>query len=153
MQSHTPKRAIIHITAKGEKTLHVNYSRRMYAILRRYTPEVIEGVSNECYAELTGLRTFFKMTYAEMAKSAISDLTKEIGVSFVVRVTTGKEYDAKSLKTKKQKSVSTYKEINTLFAGRLLKSKVKSKESKSRLIHSHGPKKIKLTVPYIGKVS
>jgi nucleotidyltransferase/DNA polymerase involved in DNA repair len=149
MQSSTQKRAIIHITAKGEKTLRINYSRRMYAIIRRYTPEVVEGNSNQCYAELTGLRTFFKMTYAEMVKSILRDLTKEIGVSFTMRVATGKEYDAKSQKTKKQKSVSTYNEINRLFAGRLLKSQ----RSNSHLIHSHSPKKIKLTVPYIGKVS
>jgi hypothetical protein len=121
----------------------------MYAIIRRYTPEVAEVAPNQCYTELTGLRTFFKMTYAEMVKSIIRDLTKEIGVSFVVRVATGKEYDATSLKTKKQKSVSTYNEINRLFAGRLLKSK----ESNTRTIHSNSPKKIKLTVPYIGKVS
>ena len=64
-------RAIIHVTAKGKNTLHINYGRRIYAILRRYTPEVTESGMNQCYAELTGLRTFFKMTYAEMVASIL----------------------------------------------------------------------------------
>ena len=82
------KPAIIRIRTSGKNFSRVNYSRRMYAIIRRYTPNVIEGEINECFADLTGLRTFFKMTYAEMAEKIIKDLNTEIGVSFTVKIAT-----------------------------------------------------------------
>ena len=142
-------RAIIHVTAKGKNTLHINYGRRIYAILRRYTPEVTESGMNQCYAELTGLRTFFKMTYAEMVASILKDLKSEIGISFSIRIATVKEYETTALTTKKLKSVSTYKEINKLFAGKSYGSPT----THVSISKSHVAKKIKLTVPYIGKVS
>ena len=71
----TTKRAIIQIVASGKNDSRINYSRRMYAVIRRYTPDVAEGNTNECLADLTGLRTFFKMTYAEIAEKIKKDLT------------------------------------------------------------------------------
>jgi hypothetical protein len=138
------KPAIIHITTSGKNFSQVNYARRMYAIMRRYTPNVAEGVSNECFADLTGLRTFFKMTYAEMTDKILKDLKAEIGVAFTVRVTTVDAFEKAKNKGKKSKSVSTYKELNKLFAG----SKFTAiKNRKSLTI------KRKLTVPFLGKVS
>ena len=120
--------AIIHITTSGKNFSKINYSRRMYAILRRYTPEVVEGVMNECYADLTGLRTFFKMTYKQMVENILKDLTKEISVTFTIRVSTIKAYEeakngngnklTRASRNKNKESVSTYKEINKLFAGK-----------------------------------
>ena len=148
MKSSSVPRAIIHVTAKGKSALRINYSRRTYAILRRYTPEVTESGMNQCYAELTGLRTFFKMTYVEMLASILKDLKSEIGVSFTIRVATVNEYEAATQKSKSRKSVSTYKEINKLFAG------MSYDALKKRSSRTSAPvaKKIKLTVPYIGKV-
>ena len=71
------KPAILHITTSGKNFSRVNYSRRMYAIIRRYTPNVAEGDTNEYFADLTGLRTFFKMSYKEIAEKILSDLNKE----------------------------------------------------------------------------
>ena len=147
--SKVSARAIIRIVARGEKTSRINYSRRMYAIIRRYTPEVAEVAPNECFAELTGLRTFFKMSYAELTKSILTDLKKEIGVSFGVRVTKGEEFDKARKQSKKQKLVSTYKEINTMFKGASFVSEEKRSVTK---IGTRIVKKIRLTVPYLGKV-
>ena len=111
-------RAIIRIAALGKTTLSINYSRRMYAIIRRYTREALEGDKNECFAELTGLRTFFKMTYQEIAEKIIEDLYTEIGVRFRVRVAKIEEFEAMRKISKKPKNISTYKEINKLFIGK-----------------------------------
>lgn len=116
----------------------------MYAIIRRYTPNVAEGNTNECFADLTGLRTFFKMTYAEMTEKILRDLSAEIGVSFTVRIATCDAFLEAKNKSKKVKSFSTYKELNKLFAGA---SFVVAKNRKSLRLRR------KLTVPFLGKVS
>lgn len=138
------KPAIIQITTSGKNFSSVNYSRRMYAIIRRYTPNVAEGNSNECFADLTGLRTFFKMSYTEMTEQILKDLKTEIGIVFTVRVATVDAFLAAKNKGKKSKSVSTYKELNKLFAG---SSFVAAKNRKSLILRK------KLVIPFLGKVS
>jgi hypothetical protein len=127
--------AIIHISTYGKNFSKVNYSRRMYAIIRRYTPEAVVGKVNECYADLTGLRTFFKMSYKEIAENILRDLTREIGTAFNVKVTTPDTYERIKHLGRKEKSFSTYKELNGLFAGRSLHAK-----------------KGKFIIPFLGKV-
>jgi nucleotidyltransferase/DNA polymerase involved in DNA repair len=116
----TGPRAIIQVTTTGKNFSRINYSRRMYAIMRRYTPDVTEGRFNECFADLTGLRTFFRMTYKQLAEKIRFDLSREIGLNFTVQVASAEAFfDAKDL-SYKHKSVSTYKEMNNLFAGTVL---------------------------------
>jgi nucleotidyltransferase/DNA polymerase involved in DNA repair len=141
-------RAIIRITANKKSALSINYSRRMYAIIRRYTPEAVEGASNECFAELTGLRTFFKMTYNEMAQSISDDLYREIGIRFIIKVAKVKEYEDAVKNSKKSKHISTYKEMNKLFAGRSLGLS----KSEGRKV-TGTTKKIRFTIPFLGKVA
>lgn len=145
--SFSPKtnhRAIIRIVAKN-KVSSINYSRRMYAIIRRYTSEAVEGGVNECYADLTGLRTFFKMTYSEMAEHIVNDLRTEIGISCRVKVSTPQEFESALKNSKKSKVLSTYKEINTLFAG----SKYIPTERRARMVIK---KRIQFNIPFLGKV-
>ncbi len=142
-------RAIIHITAIGKNPHTINYSRRMYAILRRYTPEAVEGERNECFAELTGLRTFFKMTYQEIIDKILSDLSSEIGIRFRARLAKNDAMDIwKRRSSKKPKNLSTYKEINKLFIGR---SFLEASKRVTRVPRSN-TKRIRLTVPFLGKV-
>ncbi len=142
-------RAIIRITASGKDTHTINYSRRIYAILRRYTPEAVEGEKNECFAELTGLRTFFKMTYQGIVEKILEDLHREIGIRFRARVAKSEEFQKWADKgAKKSKTVSTYKEINRLFVG---KSFVEMSKRTTRLPERH-IKRIRLTIPFLGKV-
>ena len=142
-------RAIIRITASGKADARINYSRRMYAIVRRYAPDVVEGGMSECYADLTGLRTYFKMSYAEIAEKIKKDLTKEIGVRFALSVATvdafTKAENRVSERKKRQTSISTYKEIHSLLVGKTLTSAVRAKRT--------GTTRRKLTVPFIGAVS
>jgi DNA polymerase-4 len=60
------------------------YSRRMYAIMRRYTPIVEEYGIDECFGELTGLKRKFRMSYEEIANSIQKDLTQELNITFGV---------------------------------------------------------------------
>ena len=137
--------AIIQISTTGKNFSRVNYSRRMYAIIRRYTPEVTEGKVNECYANLTGLRTFFKMTYKELVQNIVQDLSREIGITFTVRLGTQDDYDRAKSMHRRERSFSTYKELNTLFAG---KSFVRPRDR-----YGMFTKRVKLTVPFLGKVN
>lgn len=136
-------RAIISITTSGKNYSNINYSRRMYAIIRRYTPDVEEVKINECYADLTGLRTFFKMSYKEIAEKIRKDLVKEIGITFTIRVAPVKSL-SKNLPNK-NRDISTYKEMNRLFAGSAFTSKKTYANSR--------PVKKRLVVPFIGKVN
>jgi DNA polymerase IV len=60
------------------------YSRRMYAIVRRFTPVVEEYGIDECFAELTGLRRKFHMSYEEIAQKIQEELTRELNITFGV---------------------------------------------------------------------
>jgi DNA polymerase IV len=63
------------------------YSKRMFNIMRRYTPIVEESSIDEGFADLTGLRRVFHTSYVEIArlmKQAIQDeldITASIGLS------------------------------------------------------------------------
>jgi hypothetical protein len=144
-----PSRAIIQVIARGEKTSHINYSRRMYAIMRRYTPEAVEIAPNECFAELTGLRSFFKMSYTELAESILKDLKKEIGVSFVIRVAKADQFDHARKAAKKTKQISTYKEINSLFKG----ATFIPREDRTSINRTLRARRVKFNIPYLGKVA
>lgn len=58
------------------------YSRRMYEIVRRYTPEVEEYGIDECFAELTGMRRMNHMSYVEMSRHIKADLRRELDMTF-----------------------------------------------------------------------
>lgn len=139
------KLAVIRITTSGKNFSKINYSRRMYAIARRYTPEVVEGGHNECFADLTGLRTFLKMTYKEMAENIIGDIQREIGIFCTIHIVTHDAFLKAKNHAKKSRSISTYKEINKLFSGVFLPSSKKSKNIITR--------KKNLIIPFLGRVA
>jgi nucleotidyltransferase/DNA polymerase involved in DNA repair len=139
-------RAIIHIATLPKNYSRINYSRRMYAIIRRYTPDVVEGGTNECFADLTGLRTFFKMSYAEIAEKIKKELASEIGIRFALRVATVAQFEKAKLGKKSHgTAISTYKEINKLFVGSSYVAAPHRKQIK--LVRGR-----RLAVPFIGKI-
>lgn len=146
------KRAIIKIevVSKGKTPFTLNYQRRMYAIIRKYTPEVSEGSHNVCYAELTGLRTFFKMSYQEMIQAITKDLEKEMRVHFFISSATVAAFESGKRSTKKAKSISTYKELGT-FSTKTIKLATKNIAFNQKSLLS--TRKVRLTVPFLGKVT
>jgi DNA polymerase-4/DNA polymerase V len=59
-------------------------SQRLFAIVRRYTPDVEEYSIDECFADLTGLRRPLRMSYLEMAQKIKHELDTELGFTFSV---------------------------------------------------------------------
>jgi len=63
------------------------YSKRLFEIMRRYTPEVEEYSIDEGFADITGMRRLFRCSYKEMAvqlQAAVFrelDITVSIGLS------------------------------------------------------------------------
>ncbi len=60
------------------------FAERMYAVVRRYTPEVDEYSIDECFADLTGMRRVNRMGYRDMAVAIKRDLQTELGITFSV---------------------------------------------------------------------
>lgn len=60
------------------------FSRRMYSIVRRYTPMLEEYSIDECFADLTGLRRTLRMSYPHMAEAIKRDLERELGMTFSI---------------------------------------------------------------------
>jgi DNA polymerase-4 len=59
-------------------------SKRFFAIVRRYTPDVEEYSIDECFADLTGLRRPLKMSYLKIAERMKKALDAELGFTFSV---------------------------------------------------------------------
>lgn len=59
-------------------------SKRFYSIVRRYTSDVEEYGIDECFADLTGLRRPFRMSYPQIAKKIKEELDRELGFTFSV---------------------------------------------------------------------
>jgi len=59
-------------------------SRRFYAIVRRFTPEVEEYGVDECFADITGLRRLHRMPYEQIGEKIQQTLIRELGFTFSV---------------------------------------------------------------------
>src|SRR5262245_18047542 len=59
-------------------------SKRFFAIVRRYTPDVAEYSIDECFADLTGLRRPLRMSYLTIAERMKKELEAELGFTFSV---------------------------------------------------------------------
>ena len=57
-------------------------SRRMFTIVRRYTPAVEEYSIDECFADLTGLQRPLHMSYLQIVEKIKRDLDTELGFTF-----------------------------------------------------------------------
>lgn len=60
------------------------FSKRMFEIVRRYTPEIEEYSIDECFADITGMRRSLNMSYERIAAKVKEDLEAELGMTFSV---------------------------------------------------------------------
>lgn len=72
------------IIVPGNYTAYSLFARRMYDIVRTYTPYVEEYSIDECFAEITGLESRFGMPYADIARMIKARLEEELGLTFGV---------------------------------------------------------------------
>lgn len=59
-------------------------SKRMFAIVRRYTPDVEEYSIDECFADITGLQRPLNLSYMRIAEQIKRELDVELGFTFSV---------------------------------------------------------------------
>jgi DNA polymerase-4/DNA polymerase V len=60
------------------------YSKRMFDIIRRYTPIVEESSIDEGFADLTGLRRVHRTSYEEIARRIKEDIQRELDLTVSV---------------------------------------------------------------------
>ncbi len=60
------------------------FSKRMFAIMRRYTGLVEEYSIDEAFADITGLRRPLHMTYEQIARAMKDTIQKELGITVSV---------------------------------------------------------------------
>lgn len=66
------------------------YSKRMFDIMRRYTPVVEEYSIDEGFADLTGLRRLFHTSYEEIARKMQADIRAELDITVSVGLSLSK---------------------------------------------------------------
>jgi DNA polymerase-4/DNA polymerase V len=60
------------------------FSRRMFMIMRRFTPQVEEYSIDEAFADITGLRRPLRSSYENIARKMKNEIQKEIGFTVSV---------------------------------------------------------------------
>ncbi len=66
------------------------YAQRMCKIVSRFSSKVEEYSIDECFADITGMDTVFKMSYEEIARKIKYDLDSELGMTFSVGLSVNK---------------------------------------------------------------
>ena len=66
------------------------YSKRMFNILRKYTPFVEEYSVDEAFADISGMRRVFHCSYEELALRIKDDIHKELGLTVSVGLSLSK---------------------------------------------------------------
>jgi nucleotidyltransferase/DNA polymerase involved in DNA repair len=60
------------------------FSKRMFSIMRRFTPDVEEGSIDEAFADLTGMRRALHSSYEEIASRMKKEIERELGITVSV---------------------------------------------------------------------
>ncbi|MES2224849.1 MAG: DNA polymerase IV [Patescibacteria group bacterium] len=79
----------VHVV-NSDYTAYSIYAKRMYAIVRRYTPLVEEYSIDECFADITGLDAHYALSYEAIAEMIKDQLQAELGVTFGVGLASNK---------------------------------------------------------------
>ena len=82
-------------------------SRRMFTIVRRYTPTVEEYSIDECFADLTGLQRPLHMSYLQIVEKIKRDLDTELGFTFSAGLAPNKVLAKIASKWKKPSGLTT----------------------------------------------
>ena len=85
------------------------FSKRMYAIVRRYTAMVEEYGIDECFGEITGLQRPLRASYEALGKQIKHDLETELGMTFSVGLAPSKVLSKLASKWNKPSGFTTIK--------------------------------------------
>ncbi len=65
----------------GDYKAYVQYSGKMFDIVRRYADDVEEYSIDECFADLTGIERLHKMNYRQIAEQIKKEINDELNIS------------------------------------------------------------------------
>ena len=60
------------------------FSRRMFSIMRRFTPDVEEYSIDEAFADITGMRRVLRSSYEEIVSRIKKEIERELGITVSV---------------------------------------------------------------------
>jgi len=60
------------------------FSRRLFAVMRRFTPDVEEYSIDEAFADITGMRRALKASYEDIARNMKTEIERELGITVSV---------------------------------------------------------------------
>ena len=69
------------IVVSGNFDAYRKFSRGMYSIFTKYTPEVEMASIDEAYLDISGCKTLHKLDYSEIAKNILMEIYKKLGLS------------------------------------------------------------------------
>lgn len=91
MRLHEAKKACPKlITLPSDYELYSIYSERMFAIIRKFTPDVEEYSIDEAFCDLKGLRRIYRCSYPEIAAMIKQDIQKALGITVSVGLSLSK---------------------------------------------------------------
>jgi DNA polymerase-4/DNA polymerase V len=60
------------------------FSRRMFAVMRRFTPDVEEYSIDEAFSDITGMRRALRLSYEDIALQMKKEIERELGITVSV---------------------------------------------------------------------
>lgn len=78
------------ITLPSDYELYSIYSRRVFAIIREFTPDVEEYSIDEAFCDLTGLRRLYRASYQDIARRIKEQIQKSLGITVSVGLSLSK---------------------------------------------------------------
>jgi DNA polymerase IV len=78
------------IVLPSDYELYSIYSERVFAIIRRFTPEVEEYSVDEAYCDITGLRRLYRASYVDIALRIKKTICSELDITVSVGLSSSK---------------------------------------------------------------
>jgi len=78
------------ITLPSDYELYSIYSERIFAIIRKFTPDVEEYSIDEAFCDLTGLRRIYRTSYPKIAFKIKEEIQKSLGITVSVGLSLSK---------------------------------------------------------------
>lgn len=72
------------VIVPGDYTAYSLYAKRMYHIAREFTDDIEEYSIDECFADITGLRAKYRMSYEKIGLLMKERLETDLGITFGV---------------------------------------------------------------------
>ncbi|MDW8120683.1 MAG: DNA polymerase IV, partial [Armatimonadota bacterium] len=82
------------------------FSIRMFAILRRFSPDVEEYSIDEAFVDLTGLRRLYQGSYGKIAQQIQETIEKELGITVSIGVSVTKVLAKVASQTRKPRGLT-----------------------------------------------